>query len=513
MNPDRYLEMFMEDTEENLRSLKEGVLRLSDNPEDSAVADELFRIAHTVKGTSSSMGFFKIAGLLHEMENVLYLLKNDKIRTDRQITGLLSECVEVLDAHLRSIAETGTEGAINDNTLRGMLKAAASGIAAGSALCSGLNAYDVRIVLRKDCVFKYARAYLILQTLNKCGEVINSNPAPEDIEKENFGFEFRVDILTRETTEKIRRDLEAISEIESIDVLPAKSIGDKGRAERTDDKLPREIREMASAIERGDIDRGSKTVRLGINQLEKLEALVDKLYYIQELMRQSNGIFGARSRSRILGEMGLTVDEIKNTILKMRHVPVEMIFRNLTRIVRNTSPETGKEIRLLTLDNGVEVDRTIIDDLGEVLVHLLKNAVDHGIERKAERSACGKNPVGNIRVSASRVENEIVIEVEDDGCGVDLEKVKKKAIETGLVDREAVNNLSEKDIMEFVFKAGLTTSKGVTDVSGRGIGLDIVKSKINLLRGTVEVRTERGKGTVFTIRIPFLANNLKVKQN
>lgn len=553
MDMSQYLEIFIDESKEHLQLLNQSLLSLEQNPQDRAVLDEIFRVAHTLKGMSGTMGFSKMAKLTHDMENVLHAIRNGELKINSELLDLLFKCLDALENYTENIVSTGSEGdnnyaeLINSLNLvldkkKAVKEEKASSLTAGSekthdnseyktanyridefeqnainkAYAMGMNVFEITVVLNDSCLLKSARAFIVFQTLEKHGEIIKSEPRVEDIEDEKFDFEFTVVCITRESASVFNKEINQISEIKKVIIKPFDSekfnrskpeegeyevsdgIDELQSAEKNDQENKDEIRSKTSHK-----TKTGKTVRVDIDRLDVLMNLVSELIIIKTRLEGIEDIDTSKNYAEAVEYLERITTSLHDSVMKVRMVPVELVFNRFPRMIRDISRELGKDIVLNMSGTETELDRTVIDEIGEPLIHLIRNSADHGIESKEEREKLGKPPSGHINLKAYQVGNNVVIEVDDDGQGIDLDKVKQKAIERGLLKKDMANNLSQKDIIELLFKPSFTTSDKITDLSGRGVGLDVVKTKIEQLGGAVEVETEKDVGSKFIIRLPL----------
>lgn len=558
MDMNQYLEIFIEESKEHLQNMDQSILQLEQNPEDNAMLNEIFRAAHTLKGMSATMGFNKMATLTHDMENVLHALRNNEIKVTTKLIDLLFKCLDALENYVNNIANSSDEGsneykeiiAALDSALKNKLddfngedaakdaaqtattdenpSLAAKKVSAidvnqydqnviNKAKSSGMNVFQISVNLNKGCVLKSARAFIIFQTLEKYSEIIKSIPKVEDIEDEKFDLEFTVVVISKENKELFLNELNSISEIDSIEIVPldAKPIEDtedikveqikvntasKEEIHNEDEKDKSEAKPSAALK-----SKTGKTVRVDIDRLDVLMNLVSELIIIKTRLEGIDaGAESSQTYNEAVEYMERITTSLHDAVMKVRMVPVETVFNRFPRMVRDISRDIGKEIVLNMSGEETELDRTVIDEIGDPLIHLLRNSIDHGIESSVDkRVANGKPEAGHIYLRAFQDGNNVVIEVEDDGQGIDIDKVKKKAIERGMVNQDIANSLTQKDIVDFLFKPSFSTADKITDLSGRGVGLDVVKTKIEALGGNVEVETESGKGSKFIIRLPL----------
>jgi two-component system chemotaxis sensor kinase CheA len=559
MDMSQYLEIFIEETKEHLQSLNQCLLQMEKDPEDALMLNEIFRVSHTLKGMSGTMGFTRMARLTHDMEDVLQSLRNNEIKASPKLIDLLFKCLDALDEYTTAIVETGSEGT-NDNlpiieelakiiTERGSgltatsetTPASVASTAASDEADSGdmqesapdieLNQYDLDIIekasemdnntyqitvkLDKGCVLKSARAFIVFKTLERHSEIIKSEPKVQDIEDEKFDFEFTVIVLSKEEQAVIHKELNSISEIEEVIVklIKAKNPlassvmtkatpladGDhEANTEHTDeDSSHHKVDSTAKKTKTG------KTVRVDIDRLDVLLNLVSELIIQKTRLEGLEGIERTPDYVETLEYLERITTNLHDAVMKVRMVPVETVFNRFPRMIRDISKDLGKEVELRMSGEETELDRTVIDEIGDPLIHLLRNSCDHGIESIEQRKKLGKPEVGTIELKAYQDGNNVVIEVGDDGQGINTEKVKKLAIERGLINDDVAANLTKKDIIDYLFKPSFSTADHVTDLSGRGVGLDVVKTKIETLGGSVEVETELGKGSKFFIRLPL----------
>ncbi|NLV35174.1 MAG: chemotaxis protein CheA [Clostridiaceae bacterium] len=559
MDMNQYLEIFIEETKEHLQSLNQCLLQMEKDPEDTLMLNEIFRVAHTLKGMSGTMGFTRMARLTHDMEDVLQSLRNNEIKTSPNLIDLLFKCLDALDEYNSSIVDTGSEGT-EDNLgiieeLRQFIEHRDSDLASKSqtdtpsvtpplasdgddagtlvegsadialnqydidviekASNMGNNAYQVTIKLDKGCVLKSARAFIVFKTLERHSEIIKSEPLVQDIEDEKFDFEFTLIILSKEDEELILKDLMSISEIEDVIIKLIKASNPDGnlvvekesesqvsehdsKAEHADDEA---IHQKADSVAKKT--KTGKTVRVDIDRLDVLLNLVSELIIQKTRLEGLEGIERTPDYVETLEYLERITTNLHDAVMKVRMVPVETVFNRFPRMIRDISKDLGKEVDLRMSGEETELDRTVIDEIGDPLIHLLRNSCDHGIESKEQRKKLGKPEVGVIELKAYQDGNNVVIEVGDDGQGINTEKVKKLAIERGLLNEDMAANLTKKDIIDYLFKPSFSTADHVTDLSGRGVGLDVVKTKIEALGGSVEVETELGKGSKFFIRLPL----------
>ena len=380
-----------------------------------------------------------------------------------------------------------------------------------------MNVFEITVVLNKSCLLKSARAFIIFQTLEKYGEIIKSEPRVEDIEDEKFDFEFTVVCVTREEASVFAKEINQISEVKKVVIKPIDSgkfnqsqleededeILTKGNNIQDDEKDSQNADDQSKLKMKSHKTKTGKTVRVDIDRLDVLMNLVSELIIIKTRLEGIEDVDTSKNYAEAVEYLERITTSLHDSVMKVRMVPVDLVFNRFPRMIRDVSRELGKDIVLNMTGTETELDRTVIDEIGEPLIHLIRNSADHGIESKEIREKIGKPPSGHINLKAYQVGNNVVIEVEDDGQGIDLDKVKEKAIEKGVLKKDMANNLSQKDIIDLLFKPSFTTSDKITDLSGRGVGLDVVKTKIEQLGGAVEVETEKGVGSKFIIRLPL----------
>ncbi|HEY9059847.1 MAG TPA: chemotaxis protein CheA [Pseudobacteroides sp.] len=554
MDMSQYLEIFIEESKEHLQGLNQSLLQLEKNPQDVPILNEIFRVAHTLKGMAGTMGFGKMAKLTHDMENVLHALRNNEIKVNTNLVDLLFRCLDALENYVNEVVTKGTEGNTEyseiikglDNILNKKngnveVKAESQEIIGSTessiehitskfklnqyeqnlinkAIEMNMNVFKIVVVLNKGCVLKSARAFIIFQTLERHAEIIKSEPRVEDIEDEKFDFEFTVMVITRRDLETFHKELTSISEVDEVIITTVHSNDTQGTVHEINCEVQEKVSEESEEEsqnndnESADQQKGQasknnlktgKTVRVDIDRLDVLMNLVSELIIIKTRLEGLDEIERTQNYNEVIEYFERVTTNLHDAVMKVRMVPIETVFNRFPRMLRDISRSLNKEIVLNMSGEDTELDRTVIDEIGDPLIHLLRNSADHGIESLDKRKEMGKPDAGHINLRAYQDGNNVVIEVEDDGKGIDLERVKKKAIDKGFVNKDAAKNLSQKDIIDFLFKPSFSTTDKITDLSGRGVGLDVVKTKIETLGGMVEVDTEAGRGSKFIIRLPL----------
>ncbi len=551
MDINQYMGMFLEESREHLQTLNSCLLDLENDPGNLTVLDEIFRSAHTIKGMSATMGFTTIAELTHEMENVLDLLRKGTLSANDDITDILFKCVDTLEQLVESVA-SNSDTTIEIKPLISKLIAIAKGepVSSGdehhsrqevvpqveatpheginlddtevnvvkAARKQGLECYEVHVNLRVGCLLKSARAYMVMNALEELGEVIKSIPAVEELEKENFDSSFQVIILTVADAEKIETAVINISEVEKVEVFPSivsdilltndVPIATAAQMDKvTDTKKESQVTskpEKSATNEHADKKlKSGQSVRVDIDKLDSLLNLVGELVINKTRLEQIGLTHRLAELVETIEQMDRVTTDLQTVVMKVRMVPVGQVFNRFPRMVRDLSRELNKEINLIIQGEETELDRTVIDEIGDPLVHLLRNSIDHGIEQPAERQAKGKNPVGEVRLIARHEGNNVIIMVEDDGKGINADVIKQKAVDKGMITQAEADKLEPAEAVRLVFLPGFSTADTVTDVSGRGVGMDAVKTKIESLGGMVDVETKINGGSKFKIRLPL----------
>ncbi len=543
MDTNQYMGMFLEESREHLQTLNSCVLDLENDPENLSVLSEIFRSAHTIKGMSATMGFTTIAELTHEMENILDLLRKGQLKASHDIIDTIFRCVDTLEQLVESVA-SNNESSIDSKPLIIKLKALAKGeavldatvkaeaisiapVASSSIELSdteiavikkardqGMQAYEVQVSLREGCLLKSARSYMVMNALDEIGEVIKSIPAVEELEKENFSLSFQVIVISGSEAEKIQHTVLSISEIDQAVVLPCvlpndtkaevsvpKSIESMIKKDDEAEKAGNALVHTQTTVEKKN--KSGQSVRVDIDKLDTLLNLVGELVINKTRLEQIGLTHKLTDLVETIEQMDRVTTDLQAVVMKVRMVPVGQVFNRFPRMVRDLSRDLNKEINLIIQGEETELDRTVIDEIGDPLVHLLRNSIDHGIEHPNEREEKGKNPIGEIRLIARHEGNNVIIMVEDDGKGINADIIKRKAVEKGLISQGEADAMDANEAVRLVFLPGFSTAAVVTDVSGRGVGMDAVKNKIESLGGMVDVETKVNEGSKFKIRLPL----------
>lgn len=549
MDMNQYIDIFIEESKEHLQSMNQLLLKLEETTDDLSILNEIFRIAHTLKGMSSTMGYMKMAHLTHEMESVLQSIRNKEILVNVYIIDVLFECFDTLEEYVNELIKNGAEGDIDPKPLIEKLTGimnndyASTDIssirdnenndfkqtnniniaskfsieleeitrnAVNQAIERDFNSFKIKVVLTHNCMLKSARAFIVFNTLEKFGEIIKSKPSAEEIEDEKFDSSFEIIFITKLDERTVVKEIQGISEID--EVIIGEIMAEPSDDSVLKDKLVEEVAEyQVEDIEHSSVDnkakkskaKTSKTVRVDIDRLDNLMNLVSELIIIKTRLEDIEDSKLNTNMDDAVEYLERITTSLHDAVMKVRMVPIERVFNRFPRMVRDLSKELGKEINLYMTGEETEVDRTVIDEIGDPLIHLLRNSIDHGIEDPNIRERLNKPKAGNVFLRAYPDGNNVVIEVEDDGQGVAIEKVKNKAISKGLISKEVVENMNDHEIANLLFKPGFSTAERISDISGRGVGLDVVKTKIESLGGLVEVHSEANEGTKFIIRLPL----------
>ncbi|NLW56915.1 MAG: chemotaxis protein CheA [Firmicutes bacterium] len=527
MEVSQYLNVFMDECYEHLQVLNQSLLTLEKEPDNSELLNSIFRAAHTLKGASATMGFNKMASVTHAMEDVLSLLRQKELEVTPEIINVLFDALDLLEILAKGITEGQEENIEVAGVLQGLKKYLAADLASErkekeerrttlqlrylpeeiekikAAVEGGLALIHLSLTLEKDCLLKGARAFMILRELETQGEIVRTIPTAKELEDEKFDDDFIIGILSKKPVgvlvqfvEKML-DVKAVKgEIVEVDKLLVERRGTVQSTTTTSDEPQKTSQVKASSSI-------SPTVRVDIKKLDDLMNLVGELVITRSRLEQ----ISLEKGDQLLGETvehlsRLTLD-LRDQVLKTRMVPVEQVFSRFPRLVRDLAKETGKEVELRISGAETELDRTVIDEIVDPLVHIIRNSVDHGIEEPFLRAECGKKEQGVVELRAYQTGNHVMISVTDDGRGMDPEKIKARALEKGFMTPEEIEGLEEEEILNLIFLPGFSTSKEVTDVSGRGVGMDVVKTKISALGGVVQVSSVKGEGTTITIRLPL----------
>lgn len=559
MDVSQYLEIFLDESNEHLQTLSDQLIILEKEPDNSDTINEIFRAAHSLKGMAGTMGYKRMQNLTHDMENVFSEVRNGNMEVNSNLVDVLFQCLDALETYVDNIRETQDEGTDDNEPIIKALNAfiasegkgnaapaakkeeasAATASAApaddkdmpladfeknavNEALKKNLHVYKIKVSVDENCILKAARAFLVFKNLEGHGDIIKSEPSVQDIEDEKFDFDFSIIVVTEEKYDNIIALIKNVSEIKDA---AGQEITQPFPEEQTEEA--KEEKKETSAVSQTAKPAAAKpaakkpastgktsgsvshTVRVDIEKLDVLMNLVS------ELIIAKNGLVSA---SHVEGDEAATLNQsfteqieylervttnLHESVMKVRMMPIESVFSRFPRMIRDLNKKLGKKMELYMSGEDTELDRTVIDEIGDPIMHLLRNSADHGLESAEIRKERGKSEVGSIFLDAFQEGNNVVIEVRDDGNGIDTEKVKAKAVEKGTITQEQADVMTDKEAIDLLFRPSFSTAEKVTDVSGRGVGLDVVKSKIEALGGDVEVKTKYGEGSTFSIRLPL----------
>lgn len=561
MDVSQYLEIFIDETKEHLQNLNTQILDLEQSPDDMDTVNEIFRAAHSLKGMAGTMGYKRMQTLTHDMENVFSKVRDGALKVNSSIIDTIFQCLDALEEYLDNIQSSADEGTNdNENIIKALnsflngenaepkaedKKAPAPAPKAesteaptpagegspddkwkninfsdeqihvmGTAKGKGLNVVGVTVFVQESCILKAARAFLVFKTLEELGEVIISVPSAQDIEDERFELDFSMIIITEKTVDDVINACKGVSEIAKVSggAVDVPAIVEEEKENETelqvaDNKTPQaENAGNTKAPAEKKKPVVNRTVRVDIEKLDVLMNLVSEL-----IIAKNSLVSAATSTGSATNEINEHIEYLENvttnlheSVMKVRMVPIESVVNKFPRMIRDLQKKLGKKMELYMSGEETELDRTVVDEIGDPIMHLLRNSADHGIESDVNlRIQRGKPEAGSIYLDAYQDGNNVVIEVKDDGNGIDVNAVRNKAIERGTITPEQADAMTDQEIINLLFLPSFSTAKVVSDISGRGVGLDVVKSKIESLSGEVEVKSTLGVGSTWTIRLPL----------
>lgn len=552
--------IFMAETDEQLQVLDDGLIRLEREGENMELLQALFRAAHTLKGTAGMIGHKRMVNLTHSMETALDCLRKNTINVT---TGLIDLCLEATDAlrNLREEVITRKECGVAVDVLTDRFSAlvlagnstpapeqkvetpavpkpSAETVIPETRVKNEGNGYVIRVEISQNSIASAARAFQVMMEMQGLGTIKKMDPTQEEIETSKPVHIVTVDLDTQKTDMDILKALDTLSELDKVDIFPA---GTKIEEEKKVE-LPRELPTLSAQISAAkqevvqpvasmpvtstaSIESSAsnnlkpvgapvaieKTVRTSVERLDNLMNLVGELITDRNRLYQIRGTLEASIRnsnqldvlSDTITHVGRITDQLQMEVMGIRMLPVSNTFNKFPRMVRDLSLKLNKKIDLTIEGENTELDRSVIEEINDPLIHLIRNSVDHGIETAEERVKTGKPERAVIKLTARHEQGRIILTVEDDGKGIDPDKIRAVAVSKGIISETDAAALGEDEAINLIFSSGFSTAKVINDVSGRGVGLDIVRNNIQRLNGTVMVETEKGKGTRFMVTLPL----------
>lgn len=535
MDTSEYMPMFLAEAQEHLQELNLAVVELEENPSNQETVDGIFRSAHSLKGMSATMGFAAIAELTHVMEDVFELLRQRSGGVSHDAISTVLACLDALSDAIDSIEANGEEkldpaplieqlhGLIRDRTPEQAIERA-GGIelpelpALEAARAQGARILHVVVKLDEEVMMPAVRAHMVFAALNDHGETLGSIPAHDIVE--NFqGHQIEAWLASEHEEEDIVRSASRISDVAEVVVveLPRDAPAPDGPTVDIEAEVavaaaapvasatppaPSPAAETAGAKAAGS-NQSARTVRVDAERLDQLMHLMGELVIHRTAVEEYTQNIDSPELQHAVQNLTRSSQSLQSMVMQVRMIPVDVVFMRFPRLVRDLSTKLGKDMELEMVGRDAELDRTVVDALGDPLVHLVRNSLDHGLEPPDVRVAAGKPRTGKLTIAARHAGGSVVIEVRDDGRGVNPEMVGKRAVERGLIDAEAARHLDMRGAIELLFTPGFSTAETTSDISGRGVGMDAVRAKIRELGGEVLMDSTPGQGTSAQIRLPL----------
>jgi two-component system chemotaxis sensor kinase CheA len=535
---DQYRELFIEEAKEHIDTITKSMLILEKEPENQEVINMLFRSAHTLKGSSGMMGFKDFQELTHAMEDVFDDMRKGN-KPSCELISLLLECVDALTQRIDNI-QNHVEGDIDFEDYKKQLCSMKSQVCNEKSEprdekvtqplptenkieeCSkskqeeakvdigpGEKCFTLSLRFSADCSFKSIRANMVLDKILEVAKVVKSIPEKADLDEQKLGKGFQILVTSKLDEKALETCAKQVLEVENVAVTSFNDSASALKSLSTPVLQPQNnyvvTLENKSVVKVAVDTQTAQTVRVKFDQLDKLMNLVGELVInkiaLLQVTADNHGC--GDSLKRITENIDRLTADLQDLVMQVRMVPVSQVFDRFPRLVRDLSLKEKKKIDLVMDGREIEVDRSVLDEIGEPLIHLLRNSVDHGIELPEERQANNKVETGQIVLSAQRNGNQVIIEIYDDGAGIDPEKIKVAAVKKGVSTQVELDKMTKEQLINLIFLPGFSTAKQVTETSGRGVGMDVVKTKITALGGTVHVDSQVGKGTRTTIKLPI----------
>ncbi len=487
---EEYRQEFLQEAREYLDVMNQNFIKVEQGDIDAI--NEVFRVAHTIKGMAGFMGYRNLEELCHKLENTMGKIRDGKISVSSDIIDVLLKAVDKIEEMLNRIEEANKDDVDCGDVLAELEKIGGEKEEKKSKKVDDVDVKDANlrldVTLSEDCIMKSVRAALVLESLSEVAEIVATIPDEKTLDSGDFDS---FTVFLKGDAEKIEEVMSRIAEIQKFEVSETK------RVEST------KKRDVKSYVKK------TESVRVDIKLLDTIMNLVGELVINKGRLMQIANKYDIPELKEAVSVMDRSITSLQDEIMRIRMVKVERVFSKFPRMVRDLARKLGKKVEFVMEGLDTELDRTVLDEISDPLIHLIRNAVDHGIEMPEERKAAGKNEVGRIRLAAWRDRNNVIIEIEDDGRGIDVEKVKRKAIERGIITEKEAENMSEEELKMLIFAPGFSTRDEVSEISGRGVGMDVVKSTVEKLGGSVKLISEKGKGTKIRIRLPLTVAIIK----
>jgi len=525
---EQYRSLFVAESRENLENLVNNLLILEKGSDQNAI-DESFRSIHTLKGASASMGFADMERLCHTMEDALQLIRSGSAEMSADLENILLSCTDLIEEMLDDVEGGGDSSSKNPDrqvqALHAWLEqqddggagAAGKGMDLGSeepakeclegipdeevAAQEDGPEYTMTIVVAPECMMKDVRAMIAIQNLEALGTIRSIQPSKEEIDEGKCEGTIHLTIASDAGEEALRTAAQG-TEIATVDIAAAAPPKAQGAPAGSSAGKQTAESERKQATAAPDKNREIKNLRVDIAQLDHIMNLVEDLVINRGRLKQIAEEKKIKEMDEAISMVERSVSELQSLMMMIRMIPLSHIFNRLPRVVRDVAQYDHKEVEFVMEGGETELDRSVMDGLNDPLLHLIRNAVNHGIEAPATRVEAGKPAKGMVRLSAYRDRDNVIIKLTDDGAGINVEKVKKKAVEKGLISPETAATLTTDEAIDLLFQPGFSTADAITDISGRGVGLDVVKRSIEALKGTIRVETTPGHGSTFELLLP-----------
>ena len=507
MDTSRYAELFLTESQEHLSAINHALLELERAPDSSEPVNALFRAVHTIKGMSATMRYVAVAELAHELETLLDQLRRGSRQVTPEVTDVLFTAADALEVAV-GLSVAGRQGEIDvAGPLERLRALGTSGAAAHgrptprasvpvpiAALAADWKApappgagIVVRVRIAPDAPLRGVRAFMAIQAARDLGGVGAVEPSIADLQEERFGADFAFRLVTDRPHAEISQVLGALGDVQEVSI-------------ETD--APAAAAPAANGNGNAPAPRAARNVRIDLRRLDNLMNLIGELVITRGRLTQLAAGLEHPALDEAVAQASRLISDLQDEIMTSRMVPVWQVFDRFPRLVRDAARTLGKQIDFSIEGKEIELDRSLLDEIGDPVVHLLRNAIDHGIESPEERRAAGKPAEGRLSLAAMRDRSAIVIRVTDDGRGIDRDRVLRKAREAGLVEPSRAE-LSDDELIRLISRPGFSTAEQVTDISGRGVGIDAVQTRVRALGGSVEIRSVPKQGTTVTVRLPL----------